>query len=51
MFHPLAQKGKFELEFRGTLAALLRIGGPRQAKPPRRLPAGVLILISLGKVR
>jgi site-specific DNA recombinase len=32
--YPLAQKGKFELEVRGTLAALLGVGGAQTAKSP-----------------
>ncbi|WP_292071316.1 hypothetical protein, partial [Brevundimonas sp. UBA7534] len=40
VLHPLAQKGKFELEVRGTLAALLRIGGPQTSKTPAAAAGG-----------
>ena len=39
--HPLPQKGKFELEVRGTLAALLGVGAAQTSKNPAAKTNGV----------
>ena len=48
--HPLEQKGKFELEVRGTLAALLRVGSAQTAKSPAASSSGAFGLTSASEV-
>ncbi|WP_407059711.1 recombinase family protein [Brevundimonas bacteroides] len=48
--HPLEQKGKFELEVRGTLAALLGVGRAQTAKSPAAGSSGAFGLTSASEV-
>jgi len=45
--HPLPQKGKFELEVRGTLAAFLGVGAGQTSKNPATKVNGVSVDQSL----
>ena len=48
--HPLEQKGKFELEVRGTLAALLSVGVSQTRKSPAGGTSGAFGLTSASEV-
>ena len=46
--HPLPQKGKFELEVRGTLAALPGVGAAQTSKNPAAKTNGVFCILGAG---